>query len=156
MGVVNRKIRKDGMPHCTKSNAGAFAVGAVVGLAAGATAMFFLAPRSGKASRKMVAHRIEEIKDYTQDATEEINRRVKEVFGEVNDITKALYGDARKLWTKQVKTLNTSWDQIDKDKYNEMIDNVMVSLKDSKKYSADELNKVKRYLTTEVKKVSGV
>ena len=138
---------------CRSSHLGLFLGGTLFGLAAGATAMFFLAPRSGKASRKMVVNRVEEIRDYAMDTMEEVNERVEDIFGEVNNITKSLYNDARKLWTKQVKTLNHSLDKIDKDKYGEMIDSVMDSLRSNKKYSVDELTKVKRYLNTEVKKL---
>ena len=139
--------------RCCRSGAGLFVGGAVFGLLAGGVAMFFLAPRPGKESRKMVTKRVEEIKDYAQDSADEVKERVQEIFGEVSKLTTSLYEDVRKLWGKQVKLMGSAFGKVDKNKYSKMIDNVMDALKDSKKYSEIELGKVRKYLATETKRL---
>jgi gas vesicle protein len=135
------------------AHAGFFVGGALLGLAAGAVSMFFLAPRAGKESRKMVAKRVNEIKEYTQENAEEVKERVQEIFGEVTKLTTALYNDARKLWNKQVTTITNAFGKIDKDKYAKMIDDVVETLESSKKYSEGELTKVRKYLISETKRL---
>ncbi|MDO5561536.1 MAG: YtxH domain-containing protein [bacterium] len=128
--------------------------GFLFGAAAGAVAMFLLAPRSGKENRKMIQDRVEELSDYIEDERSLIEDKVEEIFGEVNALTTSLFNDARKLWNDQVRTFEKSMDKIDKNKYLEMVDNVMEKLQSSKKYNNNDLTKVKRYLSSEWRKFS--
>ncbi len=128
--------------------------GMLFGAAAGAAAMFFLAPRSGKENRKMVKDKIGELSDYIEEEKELMEQKVKDIFGEVNALTTSLFNDARRLWNTQVKTFEKSLDKIDKNRYQEMVDNVIEKLQSSKKYDQGHLAKMKRYLTSEWRKFS--
>ena len=128
--------------------------GLVVGATAGATAMFFLSPRSGKANRQLMRRKMEELSDYVESESAALSERVYEIFGEVNNITTSLYNDARRLWEAQVRTFEKSVDKIDKKSYQEMVDNVIESLQVDKKYTNDDLSKIKRYLNSQWRKLA--
>jgi gas vesicle protein len=123
--------------------------GLVLGAAAGAGAMFFLSPRSGKANRRMVQNKVQEIGDYLQEEKELLEERVEDIFGEVSALTTALYQDARKLWDNQVRALSKSLEKIDRKAYQEMVESVIEKLQVSKKYDDSNLSKVKRYLNSQ-------
>jgi gas vesicle protein len=119
------------------------------GAALGAGAMYFLAPRSGKANRALIKARVDELQDYLDDEREALEDKIKEIFGEVNALTTALYKDARHLWDSQVAAFEKSLKKIDKRAYQEMVDNVMEKLLVNKRYNNDHLTKVKRYLNSQ-------
>jgi gas vesicle protein len=127
------------------STLSAFAFGAALG----AGAMYFFAPRSGKDNRALVKARVEELQDYIEDEKEALSEKIEEIFGEVNQITTALYKDARRLWDSQVAAFEKSLKKIDKKAYQEMVDNVMERLQTNKRYDNSSLSKVKRYLTNQ-------
>lgn len=126
--------------------------GLVIGATAGAAAMFFLSPRSGKENRRLVKAKYEELADYVEEEKAIIEEKVKEIFGEVNELTVSLFKDAKKLWNTQVQAFEKSLDKIDKGRYQEMIDSVMEKLQGNKKYQNTDLAKMKRYLASEWKK----
>ena len=128
--------------------------GMTIGAAAGAVAMFFLSPRSGRANRRLVADKWDEFNDYLDAERDAITDRVYDIFGEVSAITTSLYDDARRLWESQVKAFEKSLDKIDKKSYQEMVDNVIEKLQASKKYESDDLSKIKRYLNSQWRKLA--
>lgn len=128
--------------------------GMLVGAAAGAAAMFFLSPRSGKENRKLMQDKISEAKDYMEEERALMEAKVQEIFGEVNDLTTSLFEDAKRLWNNQVRAFEKSMDKIDKGRYQEMVDNVMETLQSSKRYDNTDLAKMKRYLSSEWRKFS--
>jgi len=138
----------------SQSNFWAMLSGVVLGATAGATAMFFLSPRSGQANRRMVRHKFEELTDYVEAERQAIAERVEDIFGEVNSLTMSLYNDARKLWDNQVRAFEKSMDKIDKKSYQEMVDNVIEKLQVNKKYTDDDLSKIKRYLNSQWRKLA--
>jgi gas vesicle protein len=127
------------------SNLGALIVGGILG----ATTMFFLTPRSGKANRALVKAKVSELQEYVDDEREALEDKIQNIFGEVNAITQALYNDARRLWDGQVRALEKTMKKIDKGAYQEMVDNVMEKLQGNKKYDATNLGKIKRYLNNQ-------
>jgi len=128
--------------------------GLALGGIAGATAMFFLSPRSGRANRRLVSDKWEEFNDYLDAEREAIADRVYDIFGEVSAITTSLYEDARRLWEQQVHTFEKSLDKIDKKAYQEMVDNVVEKLQSFNRYEDDDLAKIKRYLNSQWRKLA--
>lgn len=126
--------------------------GFILGGVVGAGAMFFMAPRSGKASRQLLKSKVDEFSDYVQEEKEILEQKVQDIFGEVNSLTMSLFEDTRKLWDNQVKTFEKSMQKIDKKKYQDMVDNVIEKLQVSKKYDNSDLGKVKRYLNNQWQK----
>ena len=155
--MISQKLESSklkGTMHEQQSNFWAMLTGVVLGATAGATAMFFLSPRSGQANRRLVRNKWEELTDYVESEKEAIAERVEEIFGEVNSITMSLYNDARKLWDTQVRAFEKSMDKIDKKSYQEMVDNVIEKLQVNKKYDDDDLSKIKRYLNSQWRKLA--
>jgi gas vesicle protein len=126
--------------------------GFVIGALVGAGVMFFLSPRSGRANRELVKGKIGQWQDYLEEEKEALENKVRDVFGEVNALTTALYSDTRKLWDSQVRALEKTMAKIDKRAYQEMVENVIEKLQGNKKYSSDYVSKVKRYLNGQWRK----
>lgn len=130
--------------------------GMILGGMLGAGAMYFLSPRSGKANRKIVKDRVDELSDYLLEEKELLEEKVQDIFGDVNEITTSLFNDARKLWDSQVRTFEKSMGQINKVKYQEMVDNVMEKLQTNHKYTDSDLTKMKRYLSNQWRQFSSM
>lgn len=128
--------------------------GLVLGATAGAAAMFFLSPRSGKENRRLAKAKYKELADYVEEERTAFEDKVEDIFGEVNEITTSLFNDAKRLWNTQVEAFEKSLDKIDKNRYQEMVDGVMEKLQSNKKYDSTDLAKMKRYLANEWKKFS--
>ncbi len=128
--------------------------GLVLGATAGAAAMFFLSPRSGKENRRLAKAKYKELADYVEEEKMALEDKVEDIFGEVNEITTSLFNDAKRLWNTQVEAFEKSLDKIDKNRYQEMVDGVMEKLQGNKKYDSTDLAKMKRYLANEWKKFS--
>ncbi len=128
--------------------------GLVLGATAGAAAMFFLSPRSGKENRRLAKAKYQELADYVEDEKNALENKVEEIFGDVNEITISLFNDAKRLWNTQVQAFEKSLEKIDKNRYQEMVDGVMEKLQGNKKYDNTDLAKMKRYLANEWKKFS--
>lgn len=128
--------------------------GLAIGSMAGAAAAFFYSPRSGRANRRLLADKWDEFNDYLDAEREAISDRVYDIFGEVSAITTSLYEDARELWEQQIHTFEKSLDKIDKKSYQEMVDNVIEKLQASRRYEADDLSKIKRYLNSQWRKLA--
>lgn len=128
--------------------------GLIIGATAGAAAMFFLSPRSGKENRRLAKTKYQELTDYVEEEKSAIEDKVTEIFGDVNELTLSLFNDAKRLWNTQVQAFEKSLDKIDKNRYQEMVDSVMEKLQGNKKYDNTDLAKMKRYLANEWKKFS--
>jgi gas vesicle protein len=130
------------------SNLGAMVFGGILG----ATAMYFLAPRSGRANRELVKAKVTELQEIVDDEREAFEDKILDIFGEVNNLTKSLYNDARRLWEGQVRSFEKTMKKIDKGAYQEMVDNVVEKLQGNKKYDSSNLGKIKRYLNNQWRK----
>ena len=128
--------------------------GTLVGGLLGAGLAFFLSPKSGPENRKMVADKALQLRDQVMEARDDFADTVEVIFGEVNRATMNLYADARELFARQLETFQDSWDDIDRDKYMEMVDKVMGALSKNKKNDPTYLEKLKTYWTKNWKKIS--
>lgn len=87
-----------------------FALGALVGAAAGLVAGFLTAPKSGKETREDLKRKANEIKDTTSEKVEKIRSQAEEKAGEMRDRaeemrirTENAVEGARKGFNKRVK-----------------------------------------------------
>lgn len=128
--------------------------GTLVGGILGAGLAFFLSPKSGAENRKMVAGKAMELRDQLMEAKEDFTDTVITIFGEANRATMSLYADARELFARQLEAFQDNWEDIDRDKYQDMVDNVMVALSKNKKHEKTNLEKLKAYWTKNWKKIA--
>ena len=128
--------------------------GVVLGGLIGAGLAFFLSPRSGEENRKMVATKALELRDKAMTAHEDITGSVQDIFGEVSAATISLYTDARELLAHNLADFQDNWDDIDKQKYLDMVDNVTAILRKDKKNNPKYIDKLKAYWTKNWRQIS--
>jgi gas vesicle protein len=141
--------------------------GAFLGGLVGAGLAFFLSPRSGEENRRLVAKKAGQLRDTAADGfdnlkenlldmKEDITESVMAVFGEVSEATISLYEDATTLFAKQLAALQKNMDDIDKDKYLAVVDNISDILAKNKRNSATNISKMKKYWVRNWKNIQEV
>lgn len=124
-----------------KSNFGA---GVIVGAAIGGLAAFFLSPKSGKENRKMAMKKYEAIKKMLKGKSmEEV---VTEIFGKVTEEGKHLYNIARDEMTLRLDTMKETIDTIDRDKYVQLVDDVIERVKKEADATKERITKLQDFL----------
>jgi gas vesicle protein len=129
--------------------------GVLVGGLVGASLAFFLSPRSGAQNRKLVHRRLDILKDRVQDIGEDVSDTVMDIFGEVSEATVNLYEDGRRLFEKQIKTFKNNWEDIDKEKYYGIVNNIGESLESNKQHRIEDIEDLKRYWRKNWRKIEG-
>jgi gas vesicle protein len=132
-----------------------FTTGAFIGGLAGAGLAFFLSPRTGAQNRRLVHRRFDILKDRAQDIGEDISDTVMEIFGEVSEATVGLYEDGRHLFEKQLRTFKNNWEDIDKEKYHDIVNSIGESLESNKKHRIEDIEDLKRYWRKNWRKIEG-
>lgn len=118
-----------------------FGIGLVVGTILGALAGLFLAPQSGKETREAVLKKVEELKKELEKM--EIDKKVKEIWGEVSEEGIKMYKAAQKNLVKKLDMLQDKWDQLDKEKYLTMVEEVINDVKKDMPKATHKLGKLK-------------
>ncbi len=118
-----------------------FGLGLLFGTVFGALAGIFLAPKSGKENREAVLKKMKQLKK--QIDAMELDKKVKEVFGEVTEEGKMVYSKARKELVKKLDLLEDKWEEFDKEKYIMMVEEVIEDLKKETPKLAHKLVKLK-------------
>lgn len=118
-----------------------FGIGLVVGTVLGALAGLFLAPQSGKETREAVLKKVEELKKELDKM--EIDKKVKEIWGEVSEESVKMYKVGRKELLKKLEDFQDKWDELDKEKYLKMVEEVVEGLKKEMPKAANKVMKLK-------------
>ncbi len=121
-----------------------FGIGVLIGAALGSLAAFFLSPKSGKENREMVLQKLEDIKKLLKNKS--LDEIVTEIFGKVTDEGKHLYTVARDEMNTRIDTLKESVEDIDKDKYTQIVDDVIERLKKEADATKERLAKLQDFL----------
>ena len=69
----------------SKKSAGHFALGAVLGAALGAIGGLLFAPKSGKETRKDIAKKAGEAKDFVDEKTDDAKKHASKLFGKKSE-----------------------------------------------------------------------
>jgi len=131
-----------------------FGLGLLVGTLLGGVAAFFLSPTSGPENRKMVADKVKELEKLLAD--KELDKKLKEIFGEVTEEAETLYKKAKKMIIQRLAELKESIDSINKEKYTEIVHETVDIIKKEAKKEGREMDRLKEELLKEWKKLQAV
>lgn len=121
-----------------------FGIGVIFGAVLGSLAAFFLSPKSGKENREMVLQKLEDIKKLLQNKS--LDEIVIEIFGKVTEEGKRLYTLARAEMNTRLDSMKESVEDIDRDKYTQLVDDVIERLKKEADATKERLAKLRDFL----------
>ena len=128
-------------------------MGVLIGSALGALAGFFLSPKSGEENREAVLKKIKELKKQVEDM--EIDKKVKEIWGDVSEDGKKTYVKVRKELIKKLDLLQDKWQEFSFEKYVKLVEDSIDEAKSETKQTADKLLKLKDLFVRDWNKVFG-
>ena len=128
-------------------------MGVLIGSALGALAGFFLSPKSGEENREAVLKKIKELKKEVEKM--EIDKKVKEIWGDVSEDGKKTYVKARKQLIKKLDLLQDKWQEFSFEKYVKLVEDSIDEAKSETKQTADKLLKLKELFVRDWNKVFG-
>ncbi|MFH1827371.1 MAG: hypothetical protein ABH812_03015 [bacterium] len=124
-----------------------FGIGFLIGVAGAALAGLFLNSKEGKKLQKKLKDKITE---------EEIDKKVKKIFGKVTKESKSSYLKARKLLIETAIGFQENLESIDTKKYKKIIDSLVKSLSKTNEYSYEALKNLKSELAKDWIKITGL
>lgn len=128
-----------------------FGLGLLLGTLVGGVAAFFLSPHSGPENQKLVAKKVKELEKLL--AETDIEKKVKEIFGEATEEATAVYKKAKKQFIQTLAEAKESIESIDKDQVAEVAHETVEILKKEVKHEGKEMEKLKAELSKEWKKL---
>lgn len=129
-----------------------FGLGVLFGTVIGGIAAFFLSPTSGPENQKLVAEKIKELEKLLSDSN--LEKKVKEIFGEATEEATAVYKKAKKDFIKSLAQAKGTIESLDKEKVAEVANNTVEILKKEVKHEGKEMEKLKAELSKEWMKLS--
>lgn len=128
-----------------------FFFGSLVAATAGLLGGLLLAPKSGKETRKDIAKVALDLNRKIRTKTDETQKRVKDIFGEVSDEATRKYKAVRDAIVSRVAAMKAAGTTIDKEKYESVVDEVVADVKDVGKkiggYLKKDWEKLKKSLS---------
>lgn len=120
---------------------------------AGLIGGLLLAPKSGKQIRVKVAKVAADLMKAVKTGTVETKKRVEEVFGEANTEVTAKYEDIKAAVAARVAKVKTTGEKIDKEKYEKIVEEVVLGFKKDLKSGKTGVNKMAGYLKRDWEKI---
>lgn len=136
----------------SKNKSGFFLAG-LIGALAGAIGGILLAPKSGKETRRDIARLAAEISKKIKTETEETKSRIKDVFGKATDEAVNKYNEIKNTVIGKVASIKTAGEEIDKEKYGKIVDNVITDFKSDLANTKSGAEKIATYLKKDWEKV---
>ena len=130
-----------------------FGLGVLIGTIVGGLTAFFLSPKSGKENREEVLKKIQELKKQIEKM--EIDKKVKEIYGEVTEDGKKVLLKAKKQLLIKVDDLQKKWEEFNYEKYLKMVEETIEEVKSETKGTAEKLIKLKELFVKDWNKVFG-
>lgn len=121
----------------------------VAGLAAGYVASWFLPEDVKTRQRKMARKKADELKSILTDPDE--RERVKDIFKERTQEAMGSYQQARETLMANLSSMRGSWEDINKDKYMEVVNQTIEEIRDNQALPMRQLNKLKQYFEADYK-----
>jgi len=128
-------------------------LGVLIGTIVGGLTAFFLSPKSGKENREEVLKKIQELKKQIEKM--EIDKKVKEIYGEVTEDGKKVLLKAKKQLLIKVDDLQKKWEEFNYEKYLKMVEETIEEVKSETKGTAEKLIKLKELFVKDWNKVFG-
>lgn len=129
-----------------------FGFGLLLGAVIGGLTAFFLSPTSGPENQKLVAKKIKELEKLLADS--DIEKKVKEIFGEATEEATVVYKKAKKEFIKTLAEAKGTIESLDKDKVSKVAHETVEILKKEVKHEGKEMEKLKAELSKEWKKLT--
>lgn len=105
-------------------------IAGLLGAVAGAIGGLLFAPQSGKETREDIAELAAKITKQVKTGISDTKDKVKEVFGNVTEEAIEKYKEIRSTIVDKVAALKTVGNEINKEKYGEIVDNIIDEFKD--------------------------
>jgi gas vesicle protein len=128
-----------------------FGLGVVIGTVIGAVSAFFLSPTTGEENREVAAKKIKQLKKLLQE--HELDTKIKEIFGEVTEEAKAFYFKAKDELIKDLADLREKIEEIDKEKYLAIVDDLSREMKKEAKFTGKVIDKLHDHLVEDWEKI---
>jgi len=135
----------------TKSSS-KFGLGLLFGAIIGGVTAFFLSPTSGPENQKLVAKKIKDLEKLLADS--DLEKKVKEIFGEATEEATTVYKKAKKEFIKTLAEAKGTIESLDKEKVTKVAHETVEILKKEVKHEGKEMEKLKAELSKEWKKLS--
>lgn len=130
-----------------------FGLGLLIGTIIGAVSGLFLAPKPGKETRKEVKEKLDQLRKLLKER--EVDKRVKEIFGEVTEEGKKVYHQAKEQLIKKLAGLKKTVKEINKEEYGEKVEEVVKKIQKQTRQKAQPMEKLKKQLLKEWGKLKG-
>ncbi len=136
-----------------KSN---FFLAGILGAAAGIIGGLLMAPQSGKETRKAISLLASELSKKIQTTVDETEDRVKDVYGKMSNEAMDKYNQVKNTVVSKVASLKTTGNEINKEKYSKVVDEVIADFKSDFESTKDGAAKLATYLKKDWEKVKKV
>lgn len=104
-------------------------LGGLIGTIAGVLGGILLAPKSGKETRKDLVNLANKIAKQANISLTETKKRTKEIFGDAGEVAVDKYRMIRSQVITKLAALKKAGQQIDKEKYSGIVDEVVAEFK---------------------------
>ena len=129
-----------------------FGLGLLFGAVIGGLTAFFLSPNSGPENQKLVADKIKALEKLLADS--DLEKKVKEIFGEATEEATLVYKKAKKNFIKTLAEVKGTVESLDKEKVAKVAHETVEILKKEVKHEGKEMDKLKAELSKEWKKLT--
>ncbi|HCU55245.1 TPA: hypothetical protein DIC29_02165 [Candidatus Shapirobacteria bacterium] len=136
-----------------KKSGGNLFLAGIFGAIAGAIGGLLLAPQSGKETREDIARISKELANKMKTKAVDTKKKVMDVFGETSQAAVDKYTEIRTAVTDKLAALKNAGNNIDKDKYGEVVDQVVDGFKDDFKATKAGAKKMAKLLKNDWNKV---
>lgn len=130
-----------------------FGLGVLIGTIVGGLTAFFLSPKSGEENREEVLKKLQELKKQIDKM--EVDKKVKETWGEATEDGKKTYLKTKKELIKRLDSLQDRWQGFSYEKYVKMVEDSIEEAKSETKQTAEKLLKLKEMFVRDWNKVFG-
>lgn len=119
-------------------------LGLALGAVLGGVAAFFLSPKTGKENREMAKEKLEEWKKRFENKS--AHDVAKEIFGQATDEGRKIYERTQELLNGKLDELKSKVEEIDQDKYKDVVKEVIAKVQKEKNVTEDRVAKLKKFL----------
>jgi len=120
-----------------------FGIGVAIGALLGGVAAFFLSPRSGPENRAMAKKKIDELITLLKEKS--LKEIAIDIYGKATDEGTRLYEKASVELGNRLSEVRKSVSEIDKEKYEDLVNEVLGRLKQEKDATQERLAKLQDY-----------
>jgi gas vesicle protein len=135
------------------SKTGKFFLAGILGAVAGAVGGLLLAPQSGKKTRQEIAALAEEIALKIKTKADDTRDQVKDIYGKYTEEGKAKYLEIKEAVVAKVATVKTAGEEIDREKYGKVVEDVVADFKLDLEATKDGGTKIVKYLKKDWEKI---